>query len=70
MLRLLYRMLVYSILYYKIFRKDMKAIEFKAITYNICVTNQIKSGKKQTVTWHVNDLKSSHIDTKVNEKFD
>ena len=26
-------------------------------------------GKKHTRTWHVDDVKSSHVDTKVNEKF-
>ena len=69
-LKSLYRILVSLILYYKKSRKYIETIVFEVDTYNICVTNQIKSGKKQTVTWHVNDLKSSHIDTKVNEKFD
>jgi hypothetical protein len=26
-------------------------------------------GKQQTVTWHVDDLKSSHVDPKVNNEF-
>jgi hypothetical protein len=27
------------------------------------------NGNQHTVTWHVNDLKSSHIESKVNDKF-
>ena len=26
-------------------------------------------GKQQTVTWHVDDLKSSHVNSEVNDKF-
>ena len=29
----------------------------------------MKSGKQQTVTWHVDDLKSIHIYRKVNDEF-
>ena len=29
----------------------------------------MKSGKQQTVTWHVNDFKSRHADPKVNGEF-
>ena len=28
-----------------------------------------KNGKQQTVTWHVNNLKSSHVDAAVNNEF-
>ena len=31
--------------------------------------NHTVNGEQQTVCWHVDDLKISHIDPKVNEKF-
>ena len=29
----------------------------------------MKYGKKQTVTWHFDDLKSIHVNPKVNDEF-
>jgi hypothetical protein len=69
MLKALYGMLISSILYYKKFRKDIESIGFAVNPYDICVANRTVNGKQQTVTWHVDDLKSSHIDPKVNDKF-
>ena len=37
--------------------------------YDICVTNRIVQGKQHTITWHVDDVKSSHVDPKVNDDF-
>jgi hypothetical protein len=31
--------------------------------------NRIVKGKQHTVTWHIDDLKSSHVDPQVNDKF-
>jgi hypothetical protein len=69
MLRALYRMLVSSILYYKKFRKDIEAIGFEVNPYDICVANQTVYRKQQTLTWHVDDLKLSHVNPKVNDEF-
>jgi hypothetical protein len=69
MLKALYGMLISSILYYKKFRKDMETIGFEVNPYDICVANRTVNGKQQTVTWHVDDLKSSHVDPKVNDEF-
>jgi hypothetical protein len=33
------------------------------------VANRVVNGKQQTLTWHVDDLKSSHVDPKVNDEF-
>ena len=68
MLKSLYGMPVSSILYYKKSEKDIEGIGFEVNPYDICVTNQMKYGKQQTVTFHVNDLKSIHVDTKVNDE--
>jgi hypothetical protein len=37
--------------------------------YDMCVANRKVNGKQQTVTWHVDDLKSSHVDSRVNDNF-
>ena len=69
MLKALYGMLISSILYYKKFRKDIESVGFEVNSHDICITNQTVNGKQQTATWHVDDLKSSHIDPKVNDHF-
>jgi hypothetical protein len=70
MLRALYGMLISSVLYYKKFRTDIESIGFEVNPYDICVANRTIDGKQHTVTWHdVDDLKSSHMDPKVNDKF-
>jgi hypothetical protein len=69
MLKALYGMLVSSILYYKKFRKDIESIGFEVNPYDVCVANRTVNGKQHTVTWHVDDLKASHVDPKVNDDF-
>jgi hypothetical protein len=71
MLMALYGMMIASILYYKKFRKDIESIGFEVNPYDICVANRTINGNKQhTVTWHVDDLKSSHVDSRVNDNFE
>ena len=69
MLKALYGMLISSVLYYNKFHKDIESIGFEVNPYDICVANRTIEGKQHTVTWHVDDLKSSHVDSKVNDKF-
>ena len=69
MLKALYGMLVSSILFYKKFRKDIESIGFVVNPFDICVTNRKVNGSQQTLTWHVDDIKASHIDPKVNKEF-
>jgi hypothetical protein len=69
MKKALYGMLQSSLLYSKKFQKDLEEIRFKINPYNPCVANRIVKGKQHTITWHVDDLKSSYIDPKVNNKF-
>ncbi len=61
MLKALHGMLQSSLLYYKRFRANIKSIGFKVNPYDPCVANQVVERKQHTVTWHVDDLKSSHI---------
>ena len=69
MIKALYGMLQSSLLYYKKFRKDIESIGFRINPYDPCVANRMVNGKQHTVTWHVDDLKSSHVDSKVNDEF-
>ncbi len=69
LLHALYGMLIASILWYKQFRKDLEGIGFKFNPYDPCVANRIVKGKQQTIRFHVDDLKSSHIDSRVNDLF-
>ena len=68
-LKALYGMLQSSLLYYKKFRKDIESIGFNVNPYDPCVANRMVNNKQQTVCWHVDDLKSSHEDSTVNDKF-
>ena len=68
-LKALHAIRVSSILYYKKFRKDTEGIKFEVNTYDICVADPMKSCKQQTLTWHVDDLKSSHVDPIFNDEF-
>ena len=69
MLRALYGMLVASILYYKQFRSDIESIGYKINPYDVCVANKTVKGKQHTLVWHVDDVKASHVDPKVNDEF-
>jgi hypothetical protein len=68
-LKALYGMLIASLLFYKKLRKDLEEIGFVVNPYDPCVANRIINGKQHTVCWHVDDLKSSHVDPEVNNKF-
>jgi hypothetical protein len=66
-LKAIYGMLQSAILFYKKLRDDLIKEGFEINPYDPCVANKIVSGKQLTVTWHVDDLKSSHIDPRVND---
>ena len=67
--RALYGMLVSALLWYKRFRKDLEKEGFEFNPYDPCVANRMINGKQHTVRFHVDDLMSSHVDPKVNDKF-
>ena len=62
-------MLVSAMLFYYKLTKALLSYGFDLNPYNPCVVNKMVNGEQLTVCWHVDDLKSSHIDPKVNEKF-
>ena len=69
MLKVLYGMMMSSLLYYLKFRGDLEVIGFQVNPYDPCVANRIVRGRQHTVIWHVDDLKSSHVNKKVNDEF-
>ena len=69
MLMALYGMLTSAILFYKKFRKDIEGIGFEVNPYDVCVANRRVNDKQHTVTWHVDEVKSSHVNPQVNKEF-
>ena len=49
--------------------KDITRIGFKLNPYDPCVANRIVNSKRHKLTWHVDDIKSSHVDPKANDQF-
>jgi hypothetical protein len=70
MLRTIYGMLEAALLWYKKFRKDLEEIGFVFDLYNPCVANKRVKGSQQTILFHVDDLKSSHILKQLNNNFE
>ena len=68
-LRAIYGMLMSGLLFYKKFRASIEKIGYEVNPYDPCVANKIINGKQHTISWHVDDLKSSHVDPKVNDDF-
>ena len=62
-------MLTPSLLWYLKFKKDLENIGFKFNDYDPCIDNHMVNGNQHTVRFHVDDLLSSHVDPKVNDKF-
>jgi hypothetical protein len=58
-----YGLIKSALLFYKKFVKDLKNYEspFTINPYNPCIANATINSKQMTITWHVNDLKVSHV---------
>jgi hypothetical protein len=69
-MRVIYGMLEDAILWYKKFRGELKQKGFKFNPYDPCVANRTEKRLQHTLLFHVDDLKSSHKDSKVNDQFD
>ena len=68
-LRAIYGMLQSSLLWYQKLRRDLEQVDFVFNPYDPCVANRERDGKQHTVVFHVDDLKSSHVNSKVNDEF-
>ena len=68
-LRAIYGMLESALLFYKKFRKDLETIGFIFNPYDPCVANRTIEGSQHTIRFHVDDVMSSHMSSKVNDEF-
>jgi len=57
----LYGLLESAMLFYKKLVKDLQHYGFELNLYDPCVANKIVKGNQMTVSWHVDDLKGSHV---------
>jgi hypothetical protein len=69
-IRAIYGMLEAALLWYKKFRKELEAAGLKFNPYDPCVASRQEKGSQYTLLFHVDDLKSSHIDSRVNDELD
>ena len=65
----IYGLLVSAMLFYRKLTKALTGYGFEINPYDPCVANKMVNGKQLTITWHVDDVKSSHVDPKVNDDF-
>ena len=63
-------MLQAALLWYSKFREDLESKGFKFNPYDPCAANWMMGDKQHTIVFHVDDLKSSHEDKTVNDKFE
>ena len=61
----LYGTLNASLILRKDLMADLKGWGFAINPYDECVANNTVNGKQCTILWHVEDLKISHVDSKV-----
>ena len=67
--RAIYRMLVSAMLFHHKLTKALLIYGFKINPYDPCVANKMVNSEQLTVCWHVDNLKSTHINPKVNNEF-
>ena len=64
----IYGMLVSAMLFYHKLTKALLSYGFELNPYDLCVVIKMVNGEQLTIYWHVDNLKSSHINPKVNYK--
>ena len=65
----IYRMLVSAMLFHCKLTKALLSYGFELNPYDPCVVNKMVNDEQLTICLHVDDLKSSHINPKVHNKF-
>ena len=68
-LKVIYRMLEAGLHWYRKFGSDLEGINFVFNEYDACVANWWVSKGQHTMKFHVDDVLSSHLNKKVNDKF-
>jgi hypothetical protein len=66
LLKALYGTLMAALLFWKLLSSKLVLWGFVINPYDWCVANKMIDGKQCTILWHVDDLKISHVDSKVN----
>jgi hypothetical protein len=69
LLKALYGTLHAARLFWKKLSSKLREWGFHTNPYDSCVANKWIDGKQLTVVWHVDDLKVSHVDPKVVDRF-
>ena len=64
----LYGTLQAALLFWKNLTTTLIEWGFTINPYDWCVANKTVNGKQQTIVWHVDDLKISHVHADVNTK--
>jgi hypothetical protein len=65
----MYGILQAALLFCEKLVNDLKTIGFEVNPYDPCVANRMVNGIQHTVTWYVDDVKSSVADPAVNDEF-
>ena len=68
-LRAIYGMFMSGLLHYKKFRSAIEGIGYTVNAHDPSVATKMINGKQHTISWRVDDLKASHVDSKVNDEF-
>ena len=55
-------MLKSALWFYQKLKVDLESYSFIVNPYDLCIANVMINGKQMTVTWHVDNLKVSHVD--------
>ena len=63
-------MLIAALLWYNKFKLKLEGHGFIFNPYDPCVANKTVNDKQQTIIFHVDDIKSSHVDPQVNDEFE
>ena len=69
LLKALYGTLRAARLFWEKLSNKLKEWGFKINKYDPCVANNFVNGKQITIVWYVDDLKISHVQTKVVDEF-
>ena len=65
----LYRCLQAAIQFWKKLTQQLVQWGFVINAYDQCVANKVVNGSQFTITWHVDDLKLSHVDSSILDTF-
>ena len=67
--RAIYGMLEAALMWYRRLQTDLEMEEYKFHEYDPCIVMKVIGGKQHLVRFHVDDILSSHEDSKVNDNF-